>query len=117
MGFPPFYAYFIQIAAEIALLVIRANFAHKCVGMHYKDLTTLVIKPILIVTAVVLIVSSSLQFVMDESFLRLFVTCSFSSLAFLICLNFWGLSNEEKQYVIVGINKIKSKFALKRDKN
>jgi O-antigen/teichoic acid export membrane protein len=115
MGMPPFYVYFIQITSEILLLTIRANFAHKCVGMEYKDLIALVLKPVVIVTLMVLVVSSSLQFVMDESFLRLFLTCIVSSIAFLISLNFWGLSYDERQYVIIGVNKIKSKY-LKRNK-
>jgi O-antigen/teichoic acid export membrane protein len=116
MGLPPFYVYFIQITSEILLLIVRANFANKCVGMEYKGLVSIVLQPVLIVTVIVLVISSFLQYLIDESFLRLLLTCIVSSIAFIISLNFWGLSNEERQFVISGGNKIISRFALIRNK-
>lgn len=110
LGLPPFYVYLIQIISEILLLTVRANFANKCVGMAYGDLISLVLKPVLIVTLITVLITVSLQFVIDESFLRLVLTCIVSSIAFLVSLNFWGLSKEERQYVIMGGNKIKSRF-------
>ncbi len=110
MGLPPFYVYFIQIISEIILLAIRAQLAHKFVGVGYNKIVDVVLKPLLIVTIFVLITSFSLRFVLNEGFLRLFLTCIVSSISFLISMSFWGLENEEKQYIISSFYKIKTKF-------
>lgn len=114
LGLPPFYVYIIQIISEILLLVIRVHLAHKYAGMLYNRFLILLVKPVLIVTIFTFMISPSLQFILDDGFLRLFLTCFISSLVFLIGLNFWGLSNEERQYIISVFTRITTKFNFRK---
>lgn len=115
LGLPPFYVYFVQIISEILLLTIRVNFAQKYAGMKYKDLVRLVLKPVFVVSLMVFVASFSLQFILEQSFARLFLTCFFSTIVFLFSLFFWGLSKEERQYIVIGGRKIKSRFVFKKN--
>lgn len=110
LGLPPFYAYFVQIISEILLIAIRSYLANKYAGMTYKDLLILLVKPVLIVTLWALIITPTIQLIMNDGFLRLLLSCILSSFAFIIGLYFWGLSKEERQYIISGIIKFTTKF-------
>lgn len=110
MGLPPFYVYFIQIISEILLLIIRAKLAHKYVGVSLKEIISIVLKPVLMITVFVLLISIPLKFFVNESLLRLLLTCVLTTIGFLLSLNFWGLDNDEKQFLISSFYKFRAKL-------
>lgn len=89
--------------------LISLYYSHQLCGLKYRDYINIVLYPCIIPTIIIVLIGYLPQFIFTQSYLRLCITITTTSICFVI-INWKLLSSEEKKIITELTQKYTSKF-------
>ncbi len=110
LGLPPEMAYFATIMVFLCQLICRLKLMKDMIGMSIVLYLREVILKVLIVTFLASIIPMVLIYMLNDDYLRFFIVGFASVISSVVFIWLIGLKKQERQFMMVSINKVKSKF-------
>lgn len=110
---PPEYTYVIAIAVSLCLLVARAFFVRKSIGISIRNYAVTVWLRLLVVLILSAVAPVALSLVMPDGWLRFLSICVLSVICSGASIYFVGCDKGEKEFVVGVIVKFVAKFKLR----
>lgn len=100
MGGAPYWLYiFMVLVWSLGGDVVVIYFSHKQCGLRVRDFLNSVVIPVIMICLVMLVVGYCFQQLMDESFMRLVLTCSVTTFAFVVLMWTSVLKKNERKTI------------------
>lgn len=110
LGYPPYIVFVVHLCMECVAQVARVLITRSLIGFSVSSFVKSVILRILSVTAVALVLPLSLYVLLDDSILSFLVVCFSSVLSCALSIYLLGLTNSERQMIVVKIRSLLRKL-------
>lgn len=112
-GFPPQTTIYVSIVISVICLFLRLILLRKMIGLSLQNYFAKVLMPVIYVAVIAFPLPYFLSFRLEESFVRLIMIGIVSLVASIFSIYFFGISKEERQFLIQQIeSKITNRFLL-----
>lgn len=109
-GCSPLSTMFINIGVNAMLLFVRLRLTNRMIQMTYGSFIRNVLFPVIIVTAVALVIPLTIYFMLDNSIISFIIVCLVSFVSVGVSTYALGMNANERQYILAAISKIITKI-------
>lgn len=105
-GGSPLSTMFVNIGINAMLLFVRLRLTNRMIQMTYGSFIRNVLFPVIIVTAVALVIPLTIYFMLDNSIISFIIVCLVSFVSVGVSIYALGMNANERLYVLAAISKI-----------
>ena len=105
-GGSPLSTMFVNIGINAMLLFVRLRLTNRMIQMTYGSFIRNVLLPVIIVTAVALVIPLTIYFMLDNSIISFIIVCLVSFVSVGVSIYALGMNANERLYVLAAISKI-----------
>ena len=105
-GCSPLSTMFVNIGVNAMLLFVRLRLTNRMIQMTYGSFIRKVLFPVIIVTAVALVIPLTIYFMLDNSIISFIIVCLVSFVSVGVSTYALGMNANERQYILAAISKI-----------
>ena len=105
-GGSPLSTMFVNIGINAMLLFVRLRLTNRMIQMTYGSFIRNVLLPVIIVTAVALVIPLIIYFMLDNSIISFIIVCLVSFVSVGVSIYALGMNANERLYVLAAISKI-----------
>lgn len=109
-GGSPLSTMFVNIGINAMLLFVRLRLTNRMIQMTYGSFIRNVLFPVIIVTAVALVIPLTIYFMLDNSIISFIIVCLVSFVSVGVSIYALGMNANERQYILAAISKIITKI-------
>lgn len=109
-GGSPLSTMFVNIGINAMLLFVRLRLTNRMIQMTYGSFIRNVLFPVIIVTAVALVIPLTIYFMLDNSIISFIIVCLVSFVSVGVSIYALGMNANERLYVLAAISKIITKI-------
>lgn len=109
-GCSPLSTMFVNIGINAMLLFVRLRLTNRMIQMTYGSFIRNVLFPVIIVTAVALVIPLTIYFMLDNSIISFIIVCLVSFVSVGVSTYALGMNANERQYILAAISKIITKI-------
>ena len=109
LGLPPYSVFIVMVVFDFIAFIIRFHMMNLLIGISFSDILNKIIRPIVLVVALSCAPPILLHSFMNESFLRLILVFSLSTVLIIAASYFCGTQPIEREYLLSKIKSIKNK--------
>ena len=109
-GCSPLSTMFVDIGVNAMLLFVRLRLTNRMIQMTYGSFIRNVLFPVIIVTAVALVIPLTIYFMLDNSIISFIIVCLVSFISVGVSTYALGMNANERQYILAAISKIITKI-------
>lgn len=109
-GGSPLSTMFINIGINAMLLFVRLRLTNRMIQMTYGSFIRNVLFPVIIVTAVALVIPLTIYFMLDNSIISFIIVCLVSFVSVGVSTYALGMNANERLYILAAISKIITKI-------
>lgn len=102
----PLSTMFVNIGINAMLLFVRLRLTNRMIQMTYGSFIRNVLFPVIIVTAVALVIPLTIYFMLDNSIISFIIVCLVSFVSVGVSIYALGMNANERLYVLAAISKI-----------
>lgn len=106
----PLSTMFINIGINAMLLFVRLRLTNRMIQMTYGSFIRNVLFPVIIVTAVALVIPLTIYFMLDNSIISFIIVCLVSFVSVGVSIYALGMNANERLYILAAISKIITKI-------
>ena len=110
LGCSPLSTMFVNIGVNVMLLFVRVRLTNRMIQMTYGSFIRNVLFPIIIVTAVALVIPLGVYFILDNSIISFIIVALVSFLSVGVSTYALGMNANERLYILAAISKIITKI-------
>lgn len=111
-GGSPLSTMFINIGINAMLLFVRLRLTNRMIQMTYGSFIRNVLFPVIIVTAVALVIPLTIYFMLDNSIISFIIVCLVSFVSVGVSTYALGMNANERLYILAAISKINSSLII-----
>lgn len=108
-GCSPLSSMFVNIGVNTMLLFVRLRLTNRMIQMTYGSFIRNVLLPVIIVTAVALVIPLIIYFMLDNSIISFIIVCLVSFVSVGVSTYALGMNANERLYILAAISKIITK--------
>ena len=109
-GCSPLSSMFVNIGVNTMLLFVRLRLTNRMIQMTYGSFIRNVLLPVIIVTAVALVIPLIIYFMLDNSIISFIIVCLVSFVSVGVSTYALGMNANERLYILAAISKIITKI-------
>lgn len=109
-GCSPLSSMFVNIGVNTMLLFVRLRLTNRMIQMTYGSFIRNVLFPVIIVTAVALVIPLIIYFMLDNSIISFIIVCLVSFVSVGVSTYALGMNANERLYILAAISKIITKI-------
>ena len=109
-GGSPLSTMFVNIGINAMLLFVRLRLTNRMIQMTYGSFIRNVLFPVIIVTAVALVIPLTIYFMLDNSIISFIIVCLVSFVSVGVSTYALGMNANERLYILAAISKIITKI-------
>ena len=109
-GGSPLSTMFVNIGINAMLLFVRLRLTNRMIQMTYGSFIRNVLFPVIIVTAVALVIPLTIYFMLDNSIISFIIVCLVSFVSVGVSTYALGMNTNERLYILAAISKIITKI-------
>lgn len=109
-GGSPLSTMFVNIGINAMLLFVRLRLTNRMIQMTYGSFIRNVLFPVIIVTAVALVIPLTIYFMLDNSIISFIIVCLVSFVSVGVSIYALGMNANERLYILAAISKIITKI-------
>lgn len=109
-GGSPLSTMFVNIGINAMLLFVRLRLTNRMIQMTYGSFIRNVLFPVIIVTAVALVIPLTIYFMLDNSIISFIIVCLVSFVSVGVSIYTLGMNANERLYILAAISKIITKI-------
>ncbi len=109
-GCSPLSSMFVNIGVNTMLLFVRLRLTNRMIQMTYGSFIRNVLLPVIIVTAVALVIPLIIYFMFDNSIISFIIVCLVSFVSVGVSTYALGMNANERLYILAAISKIITKI-------
>ncbi len=109
-GDSPLSTMFVNIGINAMLLFVRLRLTNRMIQMTYGSFIRNVLFPVIIVTAVALVIPLTIYFMLDNSIISFIIVCLVSFVSVGVSTYALGMNANERLYILAAISKIITKI-------
>lgn len=109
-GGSPLSTMFVNIGINAMLLFVRLRLTNRMIQMTYGSFIRNVLFPVIIVTAVALVIPLTIYFMLDNSIISFIIVCLVSFVSVGVSTYALGMNANERMYILAAISKIITKI-------
>ena len=109
-GGSPLSTMFVNIGINAMLLFVRLRLTNRMIQMTYGSFMRNVLFPVIIVTAVALVIPLTIYFMLDNSIISFIIVCLVSFVSVGVSTYALGMNANERLYILAAISKIITKI-------
>ena len=109
-GGSPLSTMFVNIGINAMLLFVRLRLTNRMIQMTYGSFIRNVLFPVIIVTAVALVIPLTIYFMLDNSIISFIIVCLVSFVSVGVSTYALGMNSNERLYILAAISKIITKI-------
>lgn len=109
-GCSPLSSMFVNIGVNTMLLFVRLRLTNRMIQMTYGSFIRNVLLPVIIVTAVALVIPLIIYFMLDNSIISFIIVCLVSFVSVGVSTYALGMNVNERLYILAAISKIITKI-------
>ncbi len=109
-GCSPLSSMFVNIGVNTMLLFVRLRLTNRMIQMTYGSFIRNVLLPVIIVTAVALVIPLTIYFMLDNSIISFIIVCLVSFVSVGVSTYALGMNANERLYILAAISKIITKI-------
>lgn len=109
-GGSPLSTMFVNIGINAILLFVRLRLTNRMIQMTYGSFIRNVLFPVIIVTAVALVIPLTIYFMLDNSIISFIIVCLVSFVSVGVSTYALGMNANERLYILAAISKIITKI-------
>lgn len=109
-GCSPLSSMFVNIGVNTMLLFVRLRLTNRIIQMTYGSFIRNVLLPVIIVTAVALVIPLIIYFMLDNSIISFIIVCLVSFVSVGVSTYALGMNANERLYILAAISKIITKI-------
>lgn len=109
-GGSPLSTMFVNIGINAMLLFVRLRLTNRLIQMTYGSFIRNVLFPVIIVTAVALVIPLTIYFMLDNSIISFIIVCLVSFVSVGVSTYALGMNANERLYILAAISKIITKI-------
>ena len=109
-GCSPLSTMFVNIGVNAMLLFVRLRLTNRMIQMTYGSFIRNVLFPVIIVTAVALVIPLTIYFMLDNSIISFIIVCLVSFVSVGVSTYALGMNANERLYILAAISKIITKI-------
>lgn len=106
----PLSTMFVNIGINAMLLFVRLRLTNRMIQMTYGSFIRNVLFPVIIVTAVALVIPLTIYFMLDNSIISFIIVCLVSFVSVGVSIYALGMNANERLYILAAISKIITKI-------
>lgn len=110
LGCSPLSTMCVNIGINAMLLFVRLRITNRMIQMTYGGFIRNVLFPVMIVTAVALVIPLTIYFMLDNSIISFIIVCLVSFVSVGVSTYALGMNANERQYILVALSKIITKI-------
>lgn len=114
-GCSPLSSMFVNIGVNTMLLFVRLRLTNRMIQMTYGSFMRNVLVPVIIVTAVALVIPLIIYFMLDNSIISFIIVCLVSFVSVGVSTYALGMNANERLYILAAISKIITKIKYEKD--
>lgn len=114
-GCSPLSSMFVNIGVNTMLLFVRLRLTNRMIQMTYGSFIRNVLFPVIIVTAVALVIPLIIYFMLDNSIISFIIVCLVSFVSVGVSTYALGMNANERLYILAAISKIITKIRYEKD--
>lgn len=114
-GCSPLSSMFVNIGVNTMLLFVRLRLTNRMIQMTYGSFIRNVLLPVIIVTAVALVIPLIIYFMLDNSIISFIIVCLVSFVSVGVSTYALGMNANERLYILAAISKIITKIRYEKD--
>lgn len=111
-GCSPLSSMFVNIGVNTMLLFVRLRLTNRMIQMTYGSFIRNVLLPVIIVTAVALVIPLIIYFMLDNSIISFIIVCLVSFVSVGVSTYALGMNANERLYILAAISKINSSLII-----
>lgn len=112
LGYSPLSTMWVNIGINAMLLFVRLRITNRMIQMTYGSFIRNVLFPVIIVTAVALVIPLAIYFMLDNSIISFIIVGLVSFVSVGVSTYALGMNANERQYILAALSKINSSLII-----